>query len=268
MDDVKASELIEAANQPEVDAIVEVEPVEDGTSTPPAVENEEAKELPKGIQKRFSTLTKRTNDLARKNLELLEYIRKQESQKAAPPAKSRDEMTDDEWIASQVAKELRAREELYAQEAQARAKREAASRKDAEATAKQFEEFVAFAPDLKETLEDASDLQLPKAALEFLGDSDIKVLLAYKIAKDEAIQDKLDALAEEDPSGRKVQRFLGKLELKVENELESAKSNAKPSSSSAGKPVGSVTSGGVGKTVVQPWEMSNAEYRRWKAAQK
>lgn len=244
LNEVQENEVNTSSENVVVDEVEKVEQVEVQDKAEQEV-NEESKkggELPRGVQKRIDKLTAKVYELSAQNQKLFDSLNSQ-------PQKKIEEMTDVEYIDHQVQARLNKIKE-----------QEELAKRNAEKFNKEVERYSEILPDFKQVIAEASSLELPQEAFNFIAESDLKSVLAYKIAKDEEIQDKIDELAS-NPNALK--RYLTKLEIKLEDELESRKQKKSVPTS---KPIGSVTkSEGISKpSVKNPEDMSIAEFREWK----
>lgn len=260
-EEIKAEELdntveVAAVENPEIDNASEVDT---GVETE-SQKGEKKDDLPFGVKKRFSVLTQRN-----KMLEEELYAIKAQLLKNNQKPLSRDEMTDDEWISHQVEQKLLQQKQLEIQRAQELQKEQ----KRTETIQAKISEFEKFVPDLSETLQEAAELPLPQQALDYLRDSDIAPLLAYRIAKDDELYDKIRE-ASKDRSGRAMDRLLTKVELKLESELEAKSKSSGNITAPKSKPVGEIAprSKNSSSETFDPTKLSLAEYRKWRASQK
>lgn len=216
----------------------------------------EKKDLPKGFDRRLKALTRQKYQL-QQELEQIKQTLSQPKQNL-----NRDDYTEAEWIKIQVSQAIAQEKEALRQEEEASRQ----AQKAQEAVQAQINEYSSILPDFAEVLEEANSISVPNSAIEFIRDSEIATLLTYHIAKSEEIQDKLLELSKGDANGRRVERYLSKIEAQLEAEMASRKA-PKKSGTSAPAPIGNPkpqAGNGAIKTI-DPTKMSSSEYRKWKA---
>lgn len=220
-------------------------------------QGEKKEDIPKGVERRLKALTRQKYELQRE----LEDI-KSNLNRPSEQVLHRENYTEEEWIKLQVQQTLKAEREALRQEEAQRRMAEA----QAESMKKQIEVYKEVIPDFDEVLEDANDIQVPNVAIDFIRDSEIATLLTYHITKNEEVQDRLLELAKSDRTGRKVERYLAKIESKLEEEFSSRKAPNKPRTTQAPPPVGKPTApqGNAGNSTFDPLKLSASEYRKWK----
>ena len=207
--------------------------VEVGNGVDSTNDNDTEEKLPKGLEKRLAKLTKMKYDQQARIEELEAKLRS--TQQA--PEKSREEFTDDEWIehlADQKAKE-------HLQKFQSEQQKAYEQQKQAtEAAAQWHKKITSFKeemPDFQKVVGNA-DVDLPVDVLRDIAESDVGPRIAYYLAKN---TDEAEALVDMNP--RQRERFLTKLEIKLENPISSGTkeiTKATPTPNGKGKSGGTV----------------------------
>lgn len=180
----------------------------------------------------------------------MQMMRQQIAQITAPPAPNMDDLTDDQKIDLAVQKRLNEQQQqqhLAQQQAEANAK----------ALAK-VKEFEAFTPDLFEVLKDAETMIVPQSTKEFLQSSEVGALMLYTLEKNE---DQYNTMMSLRDNPRALQKFLDKMESKLEAEVVARKAPAKAQTNT---PVGSPLPNGGKVQTSTGAPQTMAEFRKLK----
>jgi hypothetical protein len=216
------------------------------------IENTEKTEdvLPKGVLKRFKTLTDRNKQY---ESQIAELSYKLENLNKKPVDLS--ELTDEQIIDYRV-KEALNKQNQYQQE---QMKQQEMANKRKESVTAQVNSYKSFVPDIESVLEDSQELILPNNAIDFIRSSEVGIMLAYYAQKDETIYEKIQSLSSNEKA---LERYLTKLEMKIEDEIE-LKSKSVKDKPAKTPPVGNISSTNPG-SAKDPSKMSMAEYKIWR----
>lgn len=215
-------------------------------------------DLPKGIKKRFATLTRQREEMRRELEELKSALASKNEKPIDISAMSDEEYS--KYLVQKAIKEERDKQLQYESQRQLEAKK-------AEKIKSQVEQYSELVPDLKPVLAEVAELQMPQVAIDYIKDSDVGIMIAYQIGKNEEVYDKVIELIQEDRTGKKLERYLTKLELKLETDITSRKSESKNINKTkvVGDPMQKSTT--KPSAAFDPSKLSMAEYRKWRAEQ-
>ncbi len=183
--------------------------------TPPVPSSEKTED--NGYQKRIDKLTWRTKqferELQERDRKIAEYENRFKTleEKVNPREFKNDAEKLDFYINSKV-------EEKLTQEKSSEAERKAYEEKASKISSniqKSMELANKMYPDAQDVIQSHTD-PLPANAFSFILKSDVSGPMSYKIAKSPEIQEKINSFDDEDD----LKRYLTKLELKVESEVE------------------------------------------------
>lgn len=225
---------------------------EQGTTSAEGTESGEVKDDdPKGVVKRINKITREKKVLQRE----LEDMRAQIAALSKKPEVkyTREDFGDNEeaYLDYKLEEKVRQQQLDY----QKRVAQHQAQQQVMEGWSKRAQEFAKEVPDFAEALQ-STDVTLSPSEQELIVESEVGPELSYRLATDEALQNKFMSLRSE----KARERFLIKLEAKLEQEkpvVEKKQVSAAPAP--VAKPVASKGAG-----TADPSKMSMADYVKWR----
>ena len=189
-----------------------------------------------GFEKRVGKLTKKYRNLEEENAQLKNQMQEQSKKVEAPKDRS-DFETDEDWVDYRAEQKVRAILDKQSQEQKQFTEAEQRQKAVADSWNERVKEVTSFIPDYEDVIKSVDDdVVLPQNVAEVILESDVGVQLAYHLAKNPNEVEKMKGMNE-----RQVDRFIARLEYKVENEYKpssnptDAITKAKPTPKPKGK---------------------------------
>lgn len=252
MDDNTTDEVIESSDtQDEVgEQLTESEGTTDA-GTEKSTKNGD--ELPKGVAKRFAKMTKEKYQL-QSELDSLRQQVKALSKKPEPQYTREDFGTDEEaYLDYKLEQKLKTQQAEQQAEYLKQQRMQQEQQASIQAWQQKISTFAEELPNYQEVVGN-TEAEFTNEDIQFIMESDIGPKIAYTISRDENLVNQFNSL----PSQRARERFLTKLELKLEMQPAPAK---KPVSK-APAPTPKATGGNGGK--IDPSKLSVEDYIKWR----